>query len=58
MAEFKIKIIETLEKVVEIEALNRKEALENAQRNYSAAESEYVLTADDYSDVDFQVVEE
>ena len=55
---FKIRITETLEKVVEIEARNRKEALEIAQINYSAAESDYVLTADDYSDVDFQVVEE
>ncbi|MBO4640815.1 MAG: hypothetical protein J5710_13775 [Treponema sp.] len=55
---FKIRITETLEKVVEIEAYNRKEALEIAQINYSAAESDYVLTADNYSDVDFQVVEE
>lgn len=55
---FKIRITETLEKVIEIEARNKKEALEIAQINYSAAESDYVLTADDYSDVDFQVVEE
>ncbi len=54
----KVRIKETLEKVIEIEARNRKEALEIAQINYSAAESDYVLTADNYTDVDFQVVEE
>ena len=54
----KVRIKETLEKVVEIEARNRKEALEIAQINYLDAESDYVLTADDYSDVNFQVVEE
>lgn len=55
---YKVKITETLEKVVEIDADNEREALTIAECNYRAAKDDYILTADDYSGVDFQVVEE
>lgn len=57
MATYKIKIIETLEKVVTVNALDKKNALETAQEKYTAAEDDFILTADDYSGVDFKVEE-
>ena len=54
---YAIHIIERLEKVVTVEADDRKNALEIAQEKYSAAEDDFVLSADDYSGVNFQVVE-
>ena len=54
MQEYRIKIRETLEKVVTVEAMNLSHAKEVAEKNYK--NSEYVLTADDYSGVTFQTL--
>ena len=58
MAIYKIKIIETLEKIVEVGAIDKKDALEIAQEKYTATEDNFILSADDYSGVKFQVVED
>ena len=58
MAEFKIRIIETLEKVVTVLAADRKNALEIAEEKYSKAEDDYVLSADDFSGIEFKAVDE
>ena len=58
MATYKIRIVETLEKVVEVEAVDRKNALEITHEKYTAAEDDFILSADDYLGVEFQVVEE
>ena len=58
MAEFKIRIIETLEKVVTVSAADKKNALEIAHEKYIAAEDEFILSADDYSGVEFKAVDE
>ena len=58
MKTFKVRITETLEKVVEIKADDKQNALEIAHEKYTAAEDNFILSADDYSGVDFKVVEE
>ena len=58
MAEFKIRIIETLEKEVMISAADRKNALEIAEEKYSNAEDGYILSADDFSGIEFKAVDE
>ena len=54
---YSIKIIETLEKIVTIQAKDEKEALQLADNNYRAASQDFILDSDDFVDVDFQVVE-
>ena len=58
MAVFKIRIIETLEKVVTVSAADRKNALEIAEEKYSNAEDGYVLSADDFSAIEIKAVDE
>ena len=53
---YKVKRIETLSKVVEIEAENEEEALSDAECNYDTSEDEYVLTSEDYEGVKFEIV--
>ena len=53
---YKIRIIETLEKTVEIEANNVHEALVMADCNYRAAKDGYVLDAQNFTNVDFKVL--
>ena len=55
MAEFKIRIIETLEKTVEVDANSEYEAILKAHTNYNAAKDGYVLDADNLINVDFEV---
>lgn len=57
MKTFKIRITETLEKAVEIEADSKAEALAKAHDNYIKAEDEYILTADNCTSVDLEVIE-
>lgn len=54
---FNVKITETLEKIVTIQAKDDKEALQLADNKYRAASQDFVLDADDFTDVEFQVVE-
>ena len=56
MAQFKIRIIETLEKAVEVDANSEYEAILKAHTNYNAAKDGYVLDADNITNVDFRVV--
>lgn len=58
MAQFKIRIIETLEKEVTISAADKKNALEIAEEKYSKAEDGYVLSADDFSGIEIKAVDE
>ena len=58
MEEFKIRIIETLEKEVTISAADRKNALEIAEEKYSKAEDGFVLSADDFSGIEIKAVDE
>ena len=59
MQKYTVHITETLEKDVHILASSKKIALEKVHEEYIAArEDEYILTADDYSGVDFKVVDE
>ncbi len=58
MAQFKIRIIETLEKEVTVSAADRKNALEIAEEKYSKAEDGYILSADDFSGIEFKAVED
>ena len=58
MAEFKIRIIETLEKTVEVDANSEYEAILKAHTNYNAAKDGYVLSADDFTNVDFKVLKD
>lgn len=57
MKAFKIRITETLEKEVEIEADNKAEALSKAHDSYIKAEDDYILSADDYTHFDIEVIE-
>lgn len=56
MKEYKIKIIETLEKVVTVKAENEDDALMIADYKYRAAKKDFILSADDYTNTDFKVV--
>ena len=57
MNRYIIRITETLEKEVAVIAIDSKNALEIAHKKYTAAEDGYILSADNYCGVDFQVVE-
>ena len=52
--EFKIEIIETLIRIVTIEAVTEGEAMSNLKLDYNNAE--VVLDADDFFDVEFNVI--
>ena len=54
MKTFRVRIIETLEKGVTIQANDEKEALEIAKNNYKAAQDDYILDADDFAGVEFK----
>lgn len=55
MNTYKVKITETLEKFVEIQAENIDEALQIADNNYRAALNEYILDSGNFTDVVFNV---
>lgn len=58
MKKYTIRITETLEKDVTILATSKKIALEKVHEQYIAAkDDEYILTAKDYTGVDFKVVD-
>jgi len=56
MKKFKVKVTETLEKVIEVEATNRDEAISLAENNYY--DSDPVLNADNFTGVKFTVPRE
>ena len=55
MSIFKVKIIETLESEVSIEADNLNDAIQEAEERWH--NSIYILTADDFVDVTFKSAE-
>ncbi|MBQ3642440.1 MAG: DpnD/PcfM family protein [Treponema sp.] len=55
---YKVRITETLEKVVTIQAETEKEALQLADDNYRAAQDDYVLDAENFTNVDFKVLKD
>lgn len=54
MGKFNVEIEEILQKVIEVEAKNKKEALSIAMKKYK--NSEVILTDKDFIDVDFKNV--
>ena len=52
---FNIRITETLEKTVKVEANSEYEAILKAHTNYNAAKDGYVLDPDNFINVDFEV---
>lgn len=52
----KVKITETLVKIVEVDAKNEREALQLVDDNYRAADEDYILSAENFIDVQFEVV--
>ena len=55
---FKVLIKETLEKVVKVEANNKHEALLIADKNYRKTNDDYILSADNFTDIEFKVLED
>ena len=53
MKKFAIKITETLEKTVIVEAENTYEALQLCEKKYKDAEDDFILSSSDYSGVEF-----
>ena len=56
MKKFNIEIMETLAKVIEVEAENSAEAISKVKENYY--NNDYVLSADDFVDVKFLDIDE
>jgi 5-bromo-4-chloroindolyl phosphate hydrolysis protein len=52
--EYNVEVCETLIRIVTVEATSEEEALELARNDYNNAE--LVLDADDFFDVDFEIV--
>jgi len=52
----KVKITENLVKIVEVDAKNEREALQLVDDKYRAADEDYILSAENFSDVQFEVV--
>lgn len=55
---FNIRITETLEKTVKVEANSEYEAILKTHTNYKAAKDGYVLDADNFTNVDFKVLKD
>lgn len=54
MKEYNVEVCETLIRIVTVEATSEEEALELIRNDYNNAE--LVLDADDFFDVDFEIV--
>lgn len=54
---FKVRITETLSKVVEVEAETVKEAVSTVNENYIKAEPNYTLDYNDYQGVEMEIEE-
>ena len=54
----RVKITEILVKYVEVDATNESEALQLVDNLYRAAEDDYVLSADNFESVKFEVVDD
>lgn len=57
MATFKVRITETLSKIVEIEAVTSEEAISKVHENYIKSEPDYILDYNDYQEVEMEVIE-
>ena len=54
---FKVRITETLSKVVEVEAVTAEEAVSIVNENYIKAEPNYILDCNDYQGVEMEIEE-
>ena len=54
MTKYYVEIAENLQKIIIVKAKSEDEALEKVRRDYR--KSEHVLTADDFTEVEFKVV--
>jgi len=54
MKEFEVEVVETLIRIVTVEAMSEEDAIKFVQYDYNNAE--LVLDSDDFFDVDFNVV--
>ena len=54
MKEFEVEVVETLIRIVTVEAMSEEDAIEFVKYDYNNAE--LVLDSDDFFDVDFNVV--
>ena len=52
---YTVKITETLEKLIHIEADSEQNAINEVVRSYNLAEDGYVLSADNFTDVKFEI---
>jgi|GEM_PF-3039853 len=52
----KVKITETLVKIVEVDAKDEKEALQVVDNLYHAADEDFILSAENFDYVEFEVV--
>lgn len=52
---YTIKITETFEKLIHIEAESEEDAMNKVIHNYNCAEDGYVLSANNFADVNFEV---
>ena len=57
MSKFLVKITEISQKFAHIEAGDKEEAFELAQDRWNNADPEYILTADDFVEANFEVFE-
>lgn len=55
MKEFKVRITETLQKDVYVEAKDAQSAVEQAKKNYK--EQDYILDGDNFTGVEFEIVD-
>lgn len=58
MKTYKVRITETLEKVVIVDAETEREAIQLIDNAYRAADESCVLSADNFTGVEFKVEEE
>ncbi len=56
MPKFKVQITETNQKIVEVDAKDKDDAIDKVERMYR--NEEIVLTADDFCGAEFEIVEE
>jgi len=52
---YTVKITETLEKLIHIEADSEQNAINEVVKSYNLAEDGYVLSADNFADVKFEI---
>ena len=55
MSRFLVKVTETRQKFIEVEAEDKEEAYDESWRRWNSSDPEFILTGDDFVDADFYV---